>query len=232
MRCLSMLGCSAAVLVALGAVAPGLGQTFAASTGAEPVIGTPAARAAHVSVPGHRRRAEEKLLYGRVREGVYTVDGMVAKVQLNYDVNGVNYLYLFVPGVGTAVVSVAGDPDAVVTEASYKDTDLSFNVGDHHFNLTGVTLASDKGTAPTHLYVKLDRSAWQLNRHPMIGFGNAPALPYVWPGALPPATASQTDDSQEAPPVPASLLPSAKAVVPASSPAAVDAGILRPVTFR
>lgn len=230
MRCLSLLRCSAAVLVALVAVVPGVGQTFAASTGAEAVIGTPGARATHVSVRGHHRKAEEKLLYGRVRDGVYTVDGMVAKVQLNYDVNGAGYLYLFVPGVGTAVVSAVADPDAVITEASYKDTDLSFSVGDHRFNLTGVTLASDKGTAPAHLYVKLDRSAWRLDRHPMIGFGNSPALPYVWPGALKPETARETEDPQIVPPVPASLLPSSKALMPAASSAASP--VLLPVSMN
>ena len=167
-----------------------------------------------------------------MRDGVFTVDGMVAKLQLNYDVNGVHYIYLFVPGVGTAVVSAVADPDAVLTQASYKNMALSFSVGDHRFNLTGVTLASDKGTAPAHLYVRLDRSAWRLNRNPMLGFGNAPAQPYVWPGALPLSTANQIEDSEVVPPVPASLLPSAKPVVPASSPSSGDSGNSRPLVFR
>lgn len=232
MRSPSFLVHSATLVVALGVAAPAFSQTFAATTGADPVISTPGPRPVKIGVPGHHRRGEEKLLYGRVRDGVYTVDGMVAKLQLNYDVNGVNFLYLFVPGVGTAVVSVVADPDAIVTEATYKDSELSFKVGDHHFSLTGVALASDQGTAPAHLFVKLDRSAWHLTRGPMIGFGNIAEMPYVWPGALPSQNAAQTEETQVVPPVPASLLPSVTAVIPVAAPVGADPATLHPVALR
>lgn len=234
MRSASTMVRSTAVLVALAAVTPLFSQTFAATTGPDAVIGTPEPRAVRITVPGHHRRTEEKLLYGRVRDGVYTVDGMTAKVQLNYDVNGVNFLYLFVPGIGTALVSASPDPDAVVIEAVYKDNDLSFQAGDHRFHLTGVALTSDKGAAPAHLYVKLDRSAWHLNRHPMIGFGNMGEMPYVWPGALPASavTSAEVEQAPVAPPLPASLLPSAKTIVPAQAPAAVSPGAPHPVALR
>ncbi len=233
MRFASLPLYSAAVLLAFGAALPASSQTFAAATGADPVIGTPPPSAVHIGVPGHRRTGDNKLLYGRVRDGVYTVDGMVAKLQLNYDVNGVGFLYFFVPGLGTAVISADADPDAVVTEAKYKDNELNFSVGDHRFRLTGVALASDKGGAPAHLYAKLDRSAWHLTRQPMVGFGDVREMPYVWPGALPPQAASvQLEDSRVSPPVPASLLPSAKPIVPASIPASVDPAALHPVALR
>ena len=232
MRSSSSSFCSGALLLWLCGALPTPGQTFAASTGSDPVISPPEARAVRVNVPGHHRRSEEKLIFGRVRDGVYTVDGMTAKVQLNYDVNGVHFLYLFVPGVGTAVVSTTPDPDAVAEEATYKGTELSFKVGDHRFTLTGVTLATDKGGAPSQLFVTLDRSAWRLNRQPMIGFGNAHQLPYVWPGALAPQTASQTEETRIAPPVPAVLLPSAKPVTPALGAAPVDPSALHPLAFR
>ncbi len=233
MRSSSKLFCSAAVLVSMGAIAPLSGQTFAANTGGDPVISTPEARAARITVPGHRHAAEENLIYGVVRDGVYTLDGMTAKVQLNYDVNGVKFLYMFVPGVGTAVVSATSDPDAVTTEATLKGTELSFKVGDHRFTLSGVALASDKGTAPAHLFVKLDRSAWGLNRQPMIGFGNMDQAPYLWPGALlQKQDASQSEEAHIAPPVPAVLLPSAKPIVPALAPSVVDPVTLHPVALR
>src|SRR5579875_2646024 len=117
MRTSTLIVRSAVAALALGLLAPvsTLAQTFAASTGTEPVISTsPLPTVMKVPLP---KNAEEKLLYGRVRDGVYTVDGMVAKVQLNYDVNGVRFLYMFVPGVGTAVISSVADPDAVTAEA-------------------------------------------------------------------------------------------------------------------
>jgi len=235
MRIPSSLLRPAAAVAVFGSLAPLSfhAQTLAAVTGTEAVI-TATPEAHHrVNVPGHHKKADETLLYGQVRNGVYTVDGMVAKVQLNYDVNGANFLYLFVPGVGTAIVSTAADPDAVVTQAKLQDDQLSFTVGDHHFNLTGITLASNRGTAPAHLYVKLDRAAWRLNRQPMVGFGTVAALPYAWPAALPPANSAQAEEPQIAPPVPSSLLPSTKAVTPnASAPGTVDPVALRPVAFR
>lgn len=231
MRPSSIARCFLAALAAAVPLADGVSQTFVAITGADAVIEAPVSGGARVNVPGHRRHAEEKLLYGHVRDGVYTVDGMVAKVQLNYDVNGVKFLYLFAPGVGTAVISAAADQDAVMASASYSNGELSFSVGEHRFNLTGIALASDKGIAPAHLYVKLDRTAWRLNRRPMLGFGNATALPYQWPGALPSTALSQTEEPQTVPPVPANLLPSATTVVPAVQTSA-DADVSRPVTLR
>jgi hypothetical protein len=209
--------CWTTAVVTLSGAAPILAQTFAAGMGTVPVVGpVPVHADTRVNVPGHSRHAEETQLFGRVRDGVYTVDGMTAKVKLNYDVNGVNFLYLFVPGVGTAVVSVLPDPQAVVTEAKLHEDVLSFTVGEHRFTLSGVALASNKGTAPTHLYVKLDRTAWQLSRRPMVGFGNLAEGPYVWPGALPAPTQAQADPVPVAPPVPANLLPSTSAVRPAA----------------
>ena len=178
----------------------GSAQCFAAAagTGALPV-------------PAHHAAAEESRMTARVRDGVYTVDGMVAKVKLNYDVQDSSFVYLFVPGLGTAVVSATPAPDAMVTPVALQDDELNFVVGGHHFDLTGVNLASDKGTVLTHLYVHLDRSAWRLSRLPMIGFGNRAAMPYEWPGALPPESAEET---QALPPIPANLLPALMEAAP------------------
>lgn len=226
---------SAAFVLAMGfpATLRMAAQTFAATTGAEAVItATPAPRAATVNVPGHRRSADEQLLFGRVRDGVYTVDGMVAKVKLNYDMAGVRFLTMFVPGMGTAVISATPPPDAVVSQAALKDGELTFTAGEHRFKLTGIALASNRGTVPAHLYARLDRSAWQLGRQPMVGFGNLGAMPYQWPGALPATAAAHTEETEVSPPVPASLLPSTTRVLPrAIAPVAAEPASLHPVAM-
>lgn len=230
MRISTLIVRSAMAAAGLLLIAPltTLAQTFAANSGTEPVISTaPLPTVLKANVP---KNAEEKLLYGRVRDGVYTVDGMVAKVQLNYDVNGARFVYMFVPGIGTAVIAATADPDAVTAQAKLTDNELRFSVGDHHFRLTGVALANSKGHVPEHLYVKLDRSAWQLNRHPMLGFGNSAQMPYQWPGALAVNSASaQPQDSPIVPPVPVSLLPSTSTVTPSSvAPVLASPVALRP----
>ncbi len=190
-------------------------QTFAARVGAPaPAMVTVDGIKSHVEVPGARHSAKEKLIFARVRDGVYTVDGMVAKVHLNYDVQGSTYLYLYVPGIGTAVLSVSPDGKAVVTPATLHMDELTFTVDGHHYGLSGISVASDRGVAPAHLYVRLDRAAWHLNRTPMVGFGNRAELPYEWPGSLPPEL---SEESMDAPPVPMSLLPAMKAARPATT---------------
>lgn len=230
---ISTLVRTAVAFLAVGSVTPFMawGQTFAAMAGTEAVITpVPATSAATVLTPGHHKKAEQSLLFGRVRDGVYTVDGMVAKVRLNYDVNGVSFLYLFAPGVGTAVISAENDSKAVVTSATLKENELSFSVGEHRFNLTGVALSTGKGSAPAHLYVHLDREAWSLNRRPMIGFGDVAAMPYQWPGALSTVATTQPEQTEMVvPPVPASLLPSTRTVTPrATTPGAGESGSEQP----
>lgn len=208
----------------------GSAQTFAAGVGFVPPAMNPTVNTVvRPHVPGHRRNAGEKLIYARVRNGVYTVDGMVAKIQLNYDVGGAPFMYLFVPGIGTAVISVSPEPDALMTNAALHDDELTFTVDGHHFGLTGISLASNRGEVPANLYVRLDRSAWRVSRLPMVGFGNRAELPYVWPGALPPEHAEETE---AVPPIPATLLPSLEHAPAASSPAMVSPASASPAALR
>lgn len=211
---------AATLLVTCLSISAARAQTFAAMTGTDAVISAkPDVSGPSVMRPGHHADTDAPLLYGRVRDGIYTVDGMVAKVRLNYDVNGARFLYMFVPGVGTAVLSLAADPSTVAVEANLRDNELTFAAGDHHFKLTGVAL-SDGKNAPVHLYVHLDRAAWHLNRQPMVGFGNVAQLPYTWPGALPPPSSPVAEESRVVPPVPVTLLPSTTALRPGASTAA------------
>ena len=231
---------SAVVALALGVLVPvaSLAQTFAAGSAVQPVVSTgPLTNTTRLS-PGHHRSEDKQQLFGRVRDGVYTVDGMVAKLKLNYDVNGVDHLYLFVPGVGTAVLSASKEPDTLTAEARLADNELSFTAGEHRFKLTGVALANNKGGAPEHLYVRLDRTAWQLSRQPMLGFGDAAAMPYEWPGSLASvqSTPLTAEEKEIIPPVPVSLLPSPRPVTPAGVAMAPAGGVgiapARPATLQ
>lgn len=208
----------------------GSAQTYAAGVGTMAAPMHPiASSVVRPPVPGHHRSAEETLIYARVRNGVYTVDGMVAKVHLNYDVQGARFMYLFVPGIGTAVISVSPEPNALMTSALLVEDELTFTVDGHHFGLTGVSLASDRGEVPAKLYVHLDRSAWRVSRLPMVGFGDRTALPYEWPGALPPEHA---EDSESILPIPAILLPSLSHAPATPSPATVSPATVTPAALR
>ena len=192
-----------------------IAQTVAAPTGTLPVLRHGIPERIPSTLPLHLKKTDLPLMYARLRDGVYSVDGRVGKVQLNYDVRAAGYLYLFVPGVGTALLSLAPSPDAVSMPAAYKDGELTVRAGDHTLNLTGVeSLVDDRGKPPTKLYVRLDRGSWGLSRTPMVGFGTVNDAPYEWPEAQRPESA---EDSPL--PVPASLLPRKLAFqVPAAAP--------------
>ena len=231
MRSLSVFARNSAALAAMCGLATLAlpAQTFAAGVGVPaPAMVTADGPKNHVNVPVHRH-GDDKLIFAKVRDGVYTVDGMVAKVHLNYDVQGSSYMYLFVPGIGTAVLSMSADGKAVITPATLHMDELTFTVDGHHYNLSGVSMAGENGKAPAHLYVRMDRAAWHLNRTPMVGFGNRAELPYEWPGALPPEL---TEDSRDAPPLPPSVLPKPATLRPVQTSSASGVPVLKTVDLH
>ena len=214
-------------LICLGALA----QTFAAAVRGPSRAMVVASSGSQFSAPGHAHKSSERLIYGRLRNGMFTVDGMVAKVRLNYDVKGSTYMYLFVPGVGTAIISMAPDGTALFSPATLHTNELTFDMDGHNFNLSGVSLAGKEGQPPAHMYVRMDHMAWHLSRTAMVGFGNRAERPYEWPGALP--TQSAEEESLAVPPVPASLLPKTTRPAPARrSPAMEAPAALRPAALR
>ena len=101
----------------------------------------------------------KNLISARVRDGVLTIDGMVAKVQLNYDIQHTGYMYFFVPGVGTAVVSM--DPLAEGTKIpdAFDGEKLAFTVDGHSIELSnGGSSLLEKRKGKADVYVRLDRS--------------------------------------------------------------------------
>lgn len=184
-------------------------QTFAAITGTTPVFTGDLPDRVASALPSKHKKTDAPLMYARIRNGVYSVDGMVGKVRLNYDVKAASYLYLFVPGVGTALVSLSPASGAVSVPAAYHEGQLTVRVADHTLNVTGIeSLVNDRGAEPAVLFVSLDRGAWKLGRTPMVGYGGATQAPFEWPGALPmTAAAAGAEADEAAAPVPASLLP-------------------------
>lgn len=233
MRTSTSLLCLALAAVAACHPTPLAAQTFAANTGTDPVVVATPPNRDKVMAAGPRRHVADTQMYGKVRNGVYTVDGMVAKLKLNYDLTGVDHLYFFLPGVGTAVVSTVAPKDEVVSEAELQGNELSFTAGEHRFLLSGVALANSKGTPAARLYVHLDRGAWGLSKLPMVGFGDEAERPYSWPGALTGLPSNPAQESRLAPPVPVVLLPSTSAVhVAVRQPAPATATTVSPVSLR
>jgi hypothetical protein len=142
-----------------------------------------------------------KLVSVSIARGTLTVDGMTGKAALNYEIKDLKYIYFYVPGVGTTVVSNAPFPAAVEQKKAFDDKTLTVTVNDHIVQLT-----SDQrllGKAPESAYVLVDKNFTVPTKFPVMGYGPIRVAPYAWPGS------KQNDqkDSAEAPPLPADLRP-------------------------
>jgi len=141
-----------------------------------------------------------------ISRGTLTVDGMTGKAALNYEIKDLQYVYFYIPGIGTTVVSNAPFPGAVEQKKAFDDKTLTIAVGEHVVQLT-----SDKsllGKAPEPAFVRVDKSFLVPTKFPVMGYGQIRVAPYAWPGSK---TNEKTNEelkgAVEAPPLPADLRP-------------------------
>ena len=138
-----------------------------------------------------------------ISRGTLTIDGMTGKAALNYEIKDLKYVYFYIPGVGTTVISNAPFPGAVEQKKAFDDKTLTITVGEHT-----VQLSSDKsmlGKKTESAYVLVDKNFFVPTKFPVMGYGPIRVAPYAWPG-------SKKNDALkgavvEAPPLPADLRP-------------------------
>src|SRR5277367_2691803 len=66
-----------------------------------------------------------------ISRGILTVDGMTVKAALNYEIKDLKYVYVYVPGLGTIVVSNDPFPAAVEQKHAFDDKTLTVTVSEH-----------------------------------------------------------------------------------------------------
>ena len=131
-----------------------------------------------------------------------TVDGMTVKAALNYEIKDLKYVYFFVPGLGTVVVSNDPFPAAVEQKQAFVDKTLTVKVGEHVLQLS----SDDRllGKVPESAYVLVDKSFSMPTKFPAMGYGTLRVAPYAWPGSK---SNEELKGVVEAPPLPADLRP-------------------------
>jgi len=133
---------------------------------------------------GHKLHAEKvkppKMTPVSIAQGTYTVDGVIGKAELNYDIANLKYIYLYAPGIGVVVVSNEAFPGAKAQENAFSDKTLTVNVGDHTLQLYSEKRLFAK---PVAAYVMVDREFVLPSKFPVMGYGELRAPPYAWPGA-------------------------------------------------
>jgi hypothetical protein len=116
-----------------------------------------------------------------ISRGTLTIDGMTGKAALNYEIKDLRYIYFYVPGIGTTVVSTDPFPGAVEQKHAFDDKTLTVTVNEHT-----VQLSSDNrllGKSSQSAYVLVDKSFSIPSKFPLMGYGPIRVAPYAWPGS-------------------------------------------------
>jgi len=127
---------------------------------------------------------------------------MTGKAALNYEIKDLKYIYFYVPGIGTTVVSNDPFPGAVEQKHAFDDKTLTVTVGEHVLQLS-----SDNrllGKTPESGFVLVDKNFTVATKFPVMGYGPIRVAPYAWPGSK---TNAEVKSTVEAPPLPADMRP-------------------------
>lgn len=111
-----------------------------------------------------------------IQRGVLTVDGLTVKTGLSLRVPAWRYMYVYLPGSGTALIAERPFAGAREERGAFRGKTLTVNAGGTRLQLT----ASNKMRGSRSAYVRFDRGLVDGVREPMVGFGDAALAPAVW----------------------------------------------------
>jgi hypothetical protein len=140
----------------------------------------------------------------QISRGTFTVDGMIGKAEMNYNIPNLKYLYFFVPGMGVAIISDSPFPGAVAQKNAFSNNTLTIVLEEHRLQLASDKQILGKPGKPEAAYVLLDRDFALPSKYPVVGYGTVLQAPYQWPGSKPNAVLKGL---VPVPPTPANLRP-------------------------
>ncbi len=130
-----------------------------------------------------KKEKSPKMTPVSISRGTFTVDGVIGKAALNYDIRDLKYLYLYVPGMGVAVVSNAPFVGAKEQKDAFSEKSLIVAVGEHSLEVASDVPLLGKKKKPASAFVRLDREFVLPSQYPVVGYGALLARPYGWPGS-------------------------------------------------
>ncbi len=122
-----------------------------------------------------------KVVSVAITRGTLTVDGLAGKAALNYEIKDLKYIYIYVPWIGTSVVSNEPFPGASEQKNAFNDKTLTVMVGEHILQLTSETRLLSKKSEPA--FVLVDKNFSAPTKFPVMGYGPTHVAPYAWPGS-------------------------------------------------
>jgi hypothetical protein len=152
-----------------------------------------------------------------VARGTYTVDGMIAKAELNYNITDFKFIYMYAPAIGTVIVSNRPFPGATIQKGAFRSNPsprmstltVTVTVGEeeHTLELASENPIIARPGHPEPAYVQLDRQFTLPSRYPVVGYGKVDSEPYQWPGGKPNSHLSAKIVIDPLPKTPKNLLP-------------------------
>ncbi len=113
----------------------------------------------------------------KVQSGVLTVDGLTVKTAVDLQISRFHYLYIYVPGSGTAVISERPFAGAREQKAAFHGNTLTVLAGDRRLQLT----ASNRLRGTHAAFVRFDHGMGPGTRVPAVSFGDGAMVPAIWP---------------------------------------------------
>jgi hypothetical protein len=144
-----------------------------------------------------------KLVSVSISRGTLTVDGLTGKAALNYEIKDLKYIYFYVPGIGTTVVSKDPFPGAVEQKHAFDDKTLTVTVAEHVLQVTSDSRLLGKSAESA--FVLVDKSFAVPTKFPVMGYGPIRVAPYAWPGSK--INHEDQKGVVDAPPLPVDLRP-------------------------
>ncbi len=138
-----------------------------------------------------------------ITRGTFTVDGMIGKAELNYNIADLKFIYLYAPGIGTLVVSNHPFMGAKEEKSAFNQKTLTVTTGDHTLQVASDNLIL--GKKPLSAFVLVDRDFHLPTPYPVMGYGGLLKQPYVWPGSH--ENAELKGAFVKPPPIPVNLQP-------------------------
>ena len=148
-----------------------------------------------------------KMIPVSIARGTFTVDGMIGKAELNYNIPDLKFIYMYAPGIGTLVVSNHPFAGAKEEKNAFNQKTLTVTTGDHTLQVASddILLGKVLGKKPSSAYVLVDRDFLLPTPYPVVGYGGLLKAPYVWPGSR--ENAELKGAFVKPPPIPVSLQP-------------------------
>ena len=188
--------------------APGSDAATPGASGAPATVktvDTKATKGHHVPKP--KKVKPPPMVPVTIERGVLTVDGWTGKAELNYSIMDLKFIYLWAPGIGTAIVSSEPFPMATLQAGAFNGHTLTVNASGHTIQVASDRdlLSGKELIKPAYVALDTDYVPDHPN-YPQFGYGVTSKAPYAWPASM----ANYTGDVSRAPPLPPSLLPTLK----------------------